>query len=83
MFIKSGKKKTGEKILLKFVKAFQKIEQYKGEVTFGAWLKKIVVNTCLDALKSKKRDLCAPPAPAAPMGVLSAAALLPELRTAA
>lgn len=38
-----------------FVKAFQKIEQYKGDVTFGAWLKKIVVNTCLDALKSKKR----------------------------
>ncbi len=37
-----------------FLKAFQKIEQYKGEVTFGAWLKRIVVNNCLDFLKSTK-----------------------------
>ena len=29
MFIKSGKKKTGEKILLKFVKAFQKLNNKK------------------------------------------------------
>lgn len=40
-----------------FVKAFKKIDQYKGEVTFGAWLKKIVVNKCLDALKSKNRRI--------------------------
>ena len=37
-----------------FIKAFQKIEQYRGEVTFGAWLKKIVVNRSLDFLKAKK-----------------------------
>ncbi len=37
-----------------FIKAFQKIGQYRGEVTFGAWLKKIVVNKCLDFLKSRK-----------------------------
>lgn len=37
-----------------FIKAFQKLEQYKGEVTFGAWLKKIVVNRCLDFIKAKK-----------------------------
>lgn len=37
-----------------FIKAFQKIHQYKGEVTFGAWLKRIVVNKSIDYLKSKK-----------------------------
>lgn len=37
-----------------FIKAFQKIEQYQGEVTFGAWLKKIVVNRSIDFLKAKR-----------------------------
>lgn len=36
-----------------FIKAFKKIHQYKAEVTFGAWLKKIVVNKCIDFLKVK------------------------------
>lgn len=40
-----------------FVKAFQKIEQYKGEVSFGAWLKRIVVNRCIDFLKAKKQKM--------------------------
>ena len=40
-----------------FINAFQKIEQYKGDVAFGAWLKKIVINKCLDALKSKDKRL--------------------------
>lgn len=41
-----------------FIKAFQKIEQFSGEVTFGAWLKRIVVNKSIDFLKSKReRDI--------------------------
>lgn len=36
-----------------FIKAFQRIGQFKGEVTFGAWLKRIVVNRSIDFLKSK------------------------------
>lgn len=36
-----------------FIKAFQRIDQFKGEVTFGAWLKRIVVNGSIDFLKSK------------------------------
>ena len=39
-----------------FIKAFKKIEQFKGDVTFGAWLKRIVINTCLDAIKARKLD---------------------------
>nr|WP_299174390.1 RNA polymerase sigma factor [uncultured Allomuricauda sp.] len=36
-----------------FIKAFQRIDQFKGEVTFGAWLKRIVINGSIDFLKSK------------------------------
>lgn len=39
-----------------FVKAFSKLEQFKGDVTFGAWLKRIVINRCLDTIKSKKLE---------------------------
>ena len=39
-----------------FIKAFTKLEQFKGDVTFGAWLKRIVINTCLDAIKTRKLD---------------------------
>lgn len=37
-----------------FIKAFQKIHQYSGQVTFGAWLKRIVINSCIDFLKAQK-----------------------------
>ena len=37
-----------------FFSAFKKIHTYKGEVSFGAWLKKIVVNRSLDYLKKRK-----------------------------
>ncbi len=37
-----------------FLKAFRKINSYKGEVSFGAWLKKIVINHSLDCLKKRK-----------------------------
>lgn len=37
-----------------FLNAFQRIYQYNHESTFGAWLKKIVINKSLDHLK--KRD---------------------------
>jgi len=40
-----------------FINAFQRIHQYKGEVTFGAWLKRIVINKSLDFLKTKKENI--------------------------
>ena len=42
-----------------FIKAFQKLHQFNGEVTFGAWLKRIVINKCIDKLKAKKMELIA------------------------
>jgi len=37
-----------------FLSAFQKINTYGGSVSFGAWLKKIVINQSLDSLKKRK-----------------------------
>jgi len=37
-----------------FLNAFTKLDSYKGEVSFGAWLKRIVINRSLDFLKKRK-----------------------------
>ncbi len=37
-----------------FLKAFTKLDSYRGEVSFGAWLRKIVINRSLDQLKKRK-----------------------------
>ena len=39
-----------------FLKAFDKIHTYSGRVSFGAWLKRIVINHSLDELKKKRVD---------------------------
>lgn len=36
-----------------FLTAFQKIAAYKGDATFGAWLKRIVINNSIDAVKRR------------------------------
>ena len=38
-----------------FLKAFTKIDSYKQEVAFGAWLKRIIVNYSIDYLKKNKQ----------------------------
>ncbi|MBO7495201.1 MAG: RNA polymerase sigma factor [Salinivirgaceae bacterium] len=40
-----------------FLAAFRNIDSFRGEVSFGAWLKRIVVNRSLDALRRKRLDL--------------------------
>lgn len=42
-----------------FIKAFEKLHQFTGEVSFGAWLKRIVINKCLDKLKARKMEMIA------------------------
>jgi RNA polymerase sigma factor (sigma-70 family) len=37
-----------------FLSAFEKIDTYSGTVSFGAWLKKIVINRSLDILGKRK-----------------------------
>ncbi len=34
-----------------FITAFQKITQWSGKVAFGFWLRRIVINHCLDLIK--------------------------------
>lgn len=38
-----------------FLNAFTKLDSYRGEVTFGAWLKKIVVNKSLVYYRNRKK----------------------------
>lgn len=40
-----------------FIKVFKKIDSYKNEVTIGAWIKRIVINQCIDYLKKKRIEL--------------------------
>lgn len=37
-----------------FLAAFLKIDSYKGEMSFGSWLKRIVINKTIDILRARK-----------------------------
>ncbi|MEM6763476.1 MAG: RNA polymerase sigma factor [Bacteroidota bacterium] len=39
-----------------FVRAFKNIKSFKGDATFGAWLKRIVINTAINHLKKRKAE---------------------------
>ncbi len=40
-----------------FSEAFLKLDRFRFESTFGTWLKRIVVNKCINELKRKKTNL--------------------------
>ncbi|MBN2807024.1 MAG: sigma-70 family RNA polymerase sigma factor [Prolixibacteraceae bacterium] len=40
-----------------FIQAFTKLDSFRYESTFGAWLKRIVVNTAINALQKRKVEL--------------------------
>lgn len=40
-----------------FVLAFKRLDSFRFESTFGAWLKRIVINHCINELKRKKLEL--------------------------
>ncbi len=40
-----------------FVECFRNLKSFRFESTFGAWLKKIVVNKCINHIKKRKIDL--------------------------
>jgi RNA polymerase sigma-70 factor (ECF subfamily) len=37
-----------------FIDAFRRLESFRFESTFGAWIKKIVINKCINALEKRK-----------------------------
>ncbi|MGD1844346.1 MAG: RNA polymerase sigma factor [Salibacteraceae bacterium] len=40
-----------------FVSAFRRLDSFRFESTFGAWLKRIVINHCINELKRRKLEL--------------------------
>jgi RNA polymerase sigma factor (sigma-70 family) len=40
-----------------FIKSFQKIYQLNDDANLGAWLKRIVINTSLDKIRDKKKEV--------------------------
>lgn len=40
-----------------FLKAFFKLGSFEDKTTFGSWLKRIVINQCLDQIKKQRLDL--------------------------
>lgn len=40
-----------------FCEAFRRIESYRFESTFGAWIKRITINKCINELKRRKLSL--------------------------
>lgn len=39
-----------------FLKVFKSLKKYDSEQAFRPWLRRITVNTCIDALRKKKKD---------------------------
>ena len=53
-----GNQEEAEDVLQEaFVAAFQKIKSYQGKASFGAWLKKIVVNKAISYLRKKQIEM--------------------------
>ena len=40
-----------------FSEAFMRLDSFRYESSFGAWLKRIVINRCINAIKRRKTDL--------------------------
>lgn len=53
-----GNQEVAEDVLQEaFVNAFQNIQSYQGRASFGAWLKKIVVNKAISFLRKQQLEL--------------------------
>jgi len=57
-FMMMNNREEAEDILQdSFIDAFTQLSSFKFDSTFGAWLKKIVINKCINAHKKKKADI--------------------------
>ncbi len=53
-----NKKEDAEDMLQEsFTEAFKKLNTFRYESTFGAWIKRIVINKCINELKRRKTEL--------------------------
>ena len=53
----SNREEAEDMLQESFTEAFKKLNTFRYESTFGAWLKRIVVNKCINEIKRKKADL--------------------------
>lgn len=54
----TGNQEVAEDVLQEaFVSAFQNIKSYQGKASFGAWLKKIVVNRAISYLRKQQLEM--------------------------
>jgi RNA polymerase sigma factor (sigma-70 family) len=54
----TGREEDAEDALQEaFISAFRNLESYRGDASFGAWLKRIVVNKAINILKKRKHEL--------------------------
>ena len=54
--IVNSKEEAEDVLQESFVSAFRNMEHYRGDSTFGAWLKRIVVNRAITQVKKKKME---------------------------
>ncbi|HEY4655172.1 MAG TPA: RNA polymerase sigma factor [Cyclobacteriaceae bacterium] len=47
---------AGDVIQEAFISAFSHLDRYRGDATFGAWLKRIVVNKAINQVKKRKPE---------------------------
>lgn len=53
----TGREDEAEDVLQEaFISAFRNLESYRGDASFGSWLKKIVVNKAINVIKRKKME---------------------------
>ncbi|MCK6618150.1 MAG: RNA polymerase sigma factor [Cyclobacteriaceae bacterium] len=56
----TGQDNEAEDVLQEaFISAFRNLAEYRGDASFGSWLKRIVINKAINALKKRKFDLVA------------------------
>lgn len=53
----TGREEDAEDALQEaFISAFKNLDSYRADATFGAWLKRIVVNKAINVLKKRRHD---------------------------
>ena len=54
----TGSEEDAEDVLQEaFISAFRNLESYRGDASFGSWIKRIVVNKAINLLKKRKLEL--------------------------
>lgn len=57
MRIMNSREEAEDMLQEAFTEAFTKLDSFRWESTFGAWLKRITINKCINELKRRKADL--------------------------